>query len=72
MKITVYRAQDGWRWRAVNGEIVSESDEAFRTGRKRWRRRGGTDLRMPRSRSRNSRKVLLSQRCERFIGTLAG
>ena len=31
MKITVYRAQDGWRWRAraVNGEIVSESGEAY-------------------------------------------
>ena len=29
MKITVYRAEDGWRWRAraVNGEIVSESGE---------------------------------------------
>jgi uncharacterized protein YegP (UPF0339 family) len=31
MKITIYRAQDGWRWRAraVNGEIVSESGEAY-------------------------------------------
>jgi uncharacterized protein YegP (UPF0339 family) len=31
MKITVYRAADGWRWRAqaANGEIVSESGEAY-------------------------------------------
>jgi uncharacterized protein YegP (UPF0339 family) len=31
MKITVYRAIDGWRWRteAANGEIVSESGEAY-------------------------------------------
>jgi len=31
MKITVYRAEDGWRWRAraVNNEIVSESGEAY-------------------------------------------
>jgi uncharacterized protein YegP (UPF0339 family) len=31
MKITVYRAADGWRWRAQadNGEIVSESGEAY-------------------------------------------
>ena len=31
MKITVYRAADGWRWRARadNGEIVSESGEAY-------------------------------------------
>jgi uncharacterized protein YegP (UPF0339 family) len=31
MKVTVYRAQDGWRWRAraANGEIVSESGEAY-------------------------------------------
>jgi uncharacterized protein YegP (UPF0339 family) len=31
MKITVYRAEDGWRWRAraANGEIVSESGEAY-------------------------------------------
>jgi uncharacterized protein YegP (UPF0339 family) len=31
MKITVYRAQDGWRWRAraSNDEIVSESGEAY-------------------------------------------
>jgi uncharacterized protein YegP (UPF0339 family) len=31
MKITVYRAADGWRWRAraANGEIVSESREAY-------------------------------------------
>jgi uncharacterized protein YegP (UPF0339 family) len=30
MKITVYRAQDGWRWRAraSNDEIFSESGEA--------------------------------------------
>jgi uncharacterized protein YegP (UPF0339 family) len=32
MKITVYRAADGWRWRARadNGEIVSESAEAYK------------------------------------------
>jgi uncharacterized protein YegP (UPF0339 family) len=32
MKITVYRAADGWRWRARadNGEIVSESGEAYK------------------------------------------
>jgi uncharacterized protein YegP (UPF0339 family) len=31
MKITVYRAADGWRWhaKAVNGELVSESGEAY-------------------------------------------
>jgi uncharacterized protein YegP (UPF0339 family) len=31
MKITVYRASDGWRWRAeaANGEVVSESGEAY-------------------------------------------
>jgi len=31
MKIVVYRAIDGWRWRAEapNGEIVSESGEAY-------------------------------------------
>jgi uncharacterized protein YegP (UPF0339 family) len=31
MKITVYQAEDGWRWRAraSNGEIVSESGEAY-------------------------------------------
>jgi uncharacterized protein YegP (UPF0339 family) len=31
MKITVYLAADGWRWRAqaANGEIVSESSEAY-------------------------------------------
>jgi uncharacterized protein YegP (UPF0339 family) len=31
MKMVVYRAQDGWRWRAeaANGEIVSESGEAY-------------------------------------------
>ena len=31
MKITVYRAIDGWRWRAeaATGEIVSESGEAY-------------------------------------------
>ena len=31
MKIVVYRAQAGWRWRAepANGEIVSESGEAY-------------------------------------------
>jgi uncharacterized protein YegP (UPF0339 family) len=31
MKITVYRAVDGWRWRAQadNGELVSESGEAY-------------------------------------------
>jgi uncharacterized protein YegP (UPF0339 family) len=31
MKITVCRAEDGWPWRAraVNGEIVSESGEAY-------------------------------------------
>jgi uncharacterized protein YegP (UPF0339 family) len=31
LKITVYRAIDGWRWRAeaANGEIVSESGEAY-------------------------------------------
>jgi uncharacterized protein YegP (UPF0339 family) len=31
MKITVYRAADRWRWRAqtANGEIVSESGEAY-------------------------------------------
>jgi uncharacterized protein YegP (UPF0339 family) len=30
MKITVYRAADGWRWRAQadNGELVSESGAA--------------------------------------------
>jgi hypothetical protein len=30
MKITVYRAVDGWRWRAQadNGELVSESGAA--------------------------------------------
>jgi uncharacterized protein YegP (UPF0339 family) len=32
MKITVYKAEDGYRWRAraANGEIVSESGEAYR------------------------------------------
>ena len=31
MKITVYKAEDGYRWRAraANGEIVSESGEAY-------------------------------------------
>jgi uncharacterized protein YegP (UPF0339 family) len=31
MKIRVYRAIDGWRWRAeaANGEVVSESGEAY-------------------------------------------
>jgi uncharacterized protein YegP (UPF0339 family) len=31
MKITVYQAADGWRWRAkaANGEIVSESGELY-------------------------------------------
>jgi uncharacterized protein YegP (UPF0339 family) len=31
MKMVVYRAQDGWRWRAeaANGEIVRESGEAY-------------------------------------------
>jgi uncharacterized protein YegP (UPF0339 family) len=31
MKVTVYRAKDGWRWHAKssNGEIVSESGEAY-------------------------------------------
>jgi uncharacterized protein YegP (UPF0339 family) len=31
MKITVYRAADGWRWRAqaANGEIVGESSKAY-------------------------------------------
>jgi uncharacterized protein YegP (UPF0339 family) len=31
MKITVYRAEDGysWRARAANGEIVSQSGEAY-------------------------------------------
>ena len=31
MKITVYRAADGWRWRAraANGEIVRGSGEAY-------------------------------------------
>jgi hypothetical protein len=31
MKITAYRAQDGWRWQAqtASGEIVSESGEAY-------------------------------------------
>jgi uncharacterized protein YegP (UPF0339 family) len=31
MKMVVYRAQDGWRWRAeaANGEVVSESGEAY-------------------------------------------
>ena len=31
MKITVYRAKDGWRWhaKADNGRIVSESGEAY-------------------------------------------
>jgi uncharacterized protein YegP (UPF0339 family) len=32
VKVTAYRAKDGWRWRAraENGEIVSESGEAYR------------------------------------------
>jgi uncharacterized protein YegP (UPF0339 family) len=31
MKITIYKAEDGYRWRAraANGEIVSESGEAY-------------------------------------------
>jgi uncharacterized protein YegP (UPF0339 family) len=31
MKVVVYFAKDGWRWRAQagNGEIVSESGEAY-------------------------------------------
>jgi uncharacterized protein YegP (UPF0339 family) len=31
MEIRVYRAIDGWRWRAeaANGEVVSESGEAY-------------------------------------------
>jgi uncharacterized protein YegP (UPF0339 family) len=31
MKITVYKAEDGYRWRAraADGEIVSESGEAY-------------------------------------------
>jgi uncharacterized protein YegP (UPF0339 family) len=31
MTVTVYLAKDGWRWRAQsgNGEIVSESGEAY-------------------------------------------
>jgi uncharacterized protein YegP (UPF0339 family) len=31
MKITVYKAEDGYRWRAhaTNGETVSESGEAY-------------------------------------------
>ena len=31
MKIRIYRAIDGWRWRAepANGEVVSESGEAY-------------------------------------------
>jgi uncharacterized protein YegP (UPF0339 family) len=31
MKITVYQAANGWRWRAKasNGEIVNESGEAY-------------------------------------------
>jgi hypothetical protein len=30
MRVTVYRAQDGWRWQGVvdTGEIVSDSAEA--------------------------------------------
>jgi hypothetical protein len=39
MKITVYRAEDGWRWRAraANGEIVSESGEAYENRPTSWR-----------------------------------
>jgi uncharacterized protein YegP (UPF0339 family) len=31
MKVVIYFAKDGWRWRAQagNGEIVSESGEAY-------------------------------------------
>ena len=31
MQVKVYRGEDGWRWHAVagNGEIVSESGEAY-------------------------------------------
>jgi uncharacterized protein YegP (UPF0339 family) len=31
MHVKVYRADDGWRWHAksTNGEIVSESGEAY-------------------------------------------
>jgi uncharacterized protein YegP (UPF0339 family) len=31
MKVTVWHAKDGWRWKAQseNGEIVSESGEAY-------------------------------------------
>jgi uncharacterized protein YegP (UPF0339 family) len=41
MKVMVYRAEDGWRWRAIadNGEIVSESGEAYEN--KFWRKRTG-------------------------------
>lgn len=30
-RVTVYKAEDGWRWhrQAANNEIVSESGEAF-------------------------------------------
>lgn len=35
MKLTVYRATDGWRWRlrAANGRIVADSAEAYRRRR---------------------------------------
>ena len=31
MRVTVYRAQDGWRWQGIadTGEIVSDSAEAY-------------------------------------------
>ena len=31
MKIKVYKAKDGWRWRAVarNGKITADSGEAY-------------------------------------------
>jgi hypothetical protein len=69
MKITVYQAEDGWRWRAraSNGEIVSESGEAYENKSYRWRRCGGSGLRMPRSRSTNGLGLDCSIRCTRRV-----
>lgn len=57
MKMVVHRAQDGWRWRAeaANGEIVSESGDAYENKSYAMERRhGGSALLMLRSRSRSN------------------